>query len=45
MKDIVKELKILLNKELYQKKIISFEEFKLMNDKLMKEEKNEYTSC
>ena len=27
-------------KELYQKKIISFEEFKLMNEEIIKEQKN-----
>lgn len=41
MKEIIKELKLIINKELYQKKIISFEEYKLMNEKILKV-KNEY---
>ena len=44
MKDIIKELKLLINKELYQKKVISFEEFKLMNEKIMETE-NGYDKC
>lgn len=44
MKVIMKELKILINKELYNKKIISFEEFKLMNEKIMGIE-NGYNKC
>ena len=44
MKVIMKELKLLINKELYNKKIISFEEFKLMNEKIMKAE-NGYDKC
>ena len=42
MNKIMKELKLLINKELYNKKIISFEEFKLANEKIMKEKENEY---
>ena len=42
MKEIIKELKLIINKELYQKKIISFEEYKLMNEKILKEKKCEY---
>lgn len=44
MKEIIKELKLIINKELYQKEIISFEEFKLMNEEIIKEEKNECPS-
>ena len=39
MKDIIKELKLLINKELYQKKVISFEELKIMNEEIIKETK------
>ena len=42
MKEIIKELKLIINKELYHKEIISFEEFKLANEKIMKEQENEY---
>lgn len=44
MKTIIKELKLLINKELYNKKIISFDEFKLMNEKIMEKE-NGYNKC
>ena len=44
MKDIIKELKLLINKELYQKKVISFEELKIMNEEIIMETKNECTS-
>lgn len=44
MKEIVKELKLIINKELYQKNIISFEEFKLMNEEIIKEQKDECPS-
>lgn len=44
MKEIMKELKLLINKELFNKKIISFEEFKLMNEKIMEIE-NGYNKC
>lgn len=44
MNKIIKELKLLINKELYNKKIISFEEFKLMNEKIMEIE-NGYNKC
>lgn len=44
MKEIIKELKLIINKELYHKKIISFEEFKLMNEEIIKEIKNECPS-
>ena len=37
MKQLLKELKFIINKELYQNEVISFEEFKLMNDLLMRE--------
>lgn len=42
MKKILKELKLIINKELYQKGKISFEEFKLANERIMKEQENEY---
>ena len=42
MKKILKELKLIINKELYQKGKITFEEFKLANEKIMKEQENEY---
>lgn len=42
MKKILKELKLIINKELYQKGKITFEEFKLVNEKIMKEQENEY---
>ena len=41
-KDVKKELKLIINKELYQKGKITFEEFKLVNEKIMKEKENEY---
>ena len=44
MKEIIKELKLIINKELYRKKIISFEEFKIMNEEIIKEQKNECPS-
>ena len=42
MKKILKELKLIINKELYQKGKITFEEFKLANERVMKEQENEY---
>lgn len=44
MNTVIKELKLLINKELYNKKIISFEEFKLMNETIMEKE-NGYNKC
>jgi len=41
MKEIITELKLIINKELYQQKIISFEEFKFMNEEIIKEKKHE----
>ena len=41
MKEIVKELKLIINKELYQKKLISFEEFKRINEEIIKEKEHE----
>ncbi len=38
MNEIIKELKLIINKELYQKGKITFEEFKLVNEKIMKEQ-------
>ena len=37
MEEIIKELKTFINKDLYQKLIISFEEFKNMNELLVKD--------
>ena len=44
MQKIIRELKLIINKELYQKKIISFEEFKIMNEEIIKEGINECNS-
>lgn len=44
MEKIAKELRILINKELYNKNLIGFDEFKLMNEKLMGK-KSEYSRC
>ena len=44
MKEIIKELKLTINKELYQKELINFEEFKVMNEMILKENNNEYPS-
>lgn len=35
MDKIIKELNIIINKDLYQKKVISFDEFKIMNELLL----------
>lgn len=43
MESIIKELKIIINKYLLQKDIISFEEFKIMNENLLREKNNEYS--
>lgn len=43
MKNIKKELKIIINKYLLQKDIISFEEFKIMNENLLREKNNEHS--
>lgn len=43
MESIINELKIMINKELLQNEIISFEEFKIMNGKLLEEKNNEYS--
>lgn len=42
MDKILKELKLIINKELYQKGKITFDEFKLANKKIMEEKENEY---
>lgn len=42
MKEIIKELKVIINKDLYQEKVINFDEFKIMNEFLLKENKDEY---
>ena len=42
MEEIIKELEVIVNKDLYQEKKISFEEFKIMNELLLKENENEY---
>ena len=41
MKEIIKELKLIKN---YIKKIISFDELKIINEEIIKETKNECTS-
>lgn len=43
MKSIIKELKITINKYLLEREIISFKEFKIMNENLLKEKNNEYS--
>lgn len=42
MKDLIKELEVIVNKDLYQEKIIDFDEFKIMNELLLKEDEDEY---
>jgi predicted HTH domain antitoxin len=44
MKKIIKELKLIINNELYKKKIISFEEFKLINENIIKDDIDECSS-
>ena len=44
MKEIIREFKLIINKELYEKKIINFDEFKLMNEEIIKEKINECSS-
>ena len=39
MNELINELEIIINKELFQKEIISFLEFRLMNEELLKERK------
>ena len=39
MNELINELEIIINKELFQKEIISFLEFSLMNEELLKEKK------
>ena len=36
MEEFIKELKLIINKELFRKKIISFDEFKLANEEIIK---------
>lgn len=43
MESIINELKIIINKELLQNQIISFEEFKIMNENLLREKNNEHS--
>ena len=43
MESIIKELKIIINKYVLQKDIISFEEFKIMNENLLREKNNEHS--
>ncbi len=43
MENIIKELKITINKYLLQNEIISFEEFKIMNEELLREKNNEHS--
>ena len=42
MEEIIKELEIIINKDLYQEKISKFDEFKIMNELLLKEDEDEY---
>lgn len=42
MEEIIKELEVIINKDLYQEKIIKFDEFKIMNELLLKEDEDEY---
>lgn len=42
MAELIKELEVIINKDLYQKKNINFEEFKIMNELLLKETEDEY---
>ena len=42
MEEIIKELEVIINKNLYQEKVINFEEFKIMNELLLKEDGYEY---
>ena len=42
MEEIIKELEVIINKDLYQGKIINFDEFKTMNELLLKEDEDEY---
>lgn len=42
MKDLIKELEVIINKDLYQEKNINFEEFKTLNELLLKEDEDEY---
>lgn len=43
MENIIKELKITINKYLLQNEIISFKEFKIMNEELLREKNNEHS--
>ena len=42
MEKIIKELEVIINKDLYQDKISNFDEFKIMNELLLKENEDEY---
>ena len=42
MEEIIKELQVIINKDLYQEKNINFDEFKNMNELLLKENEYEY---
>ncbi len=42
MEEIIKELEVIINKDLYQEKNINFDEFKNMNELLLKENEYEY---
>ena len=42
MEEIIKELEVIINKDLYQEKVINFDEFKIMNELLLKENEDEY---
>lgn len=43
MKELIRELEIIINKDLYHEKNIDFDEFKIMNELLLKENEDEYT--
>lgn len=42
MDELIKELEVIINKELYQGKVINFDEFKIMNESLLKGKEYEY---
>ena len=42
MEEIIKELEVIINKDLYQEKVIDFDKFKIMNELLLKENEDEY---
>ncbi len=42
MEEIIKKLEVIINKDLYQEKVIDFDEFKIMNELLLKENEDEH---